>query len=77
MGEEIINSFYMQLALKTAIYRDVRDGHQYLTPEQLLISILTLHPCTLALKEMNINQKEMLEPLFDYVNSQKKRYLKL
>ena len=77
MGEEIINSFYMQLALKTAIYRDVRDGHQYLTPEQLLISILTLHPCTLALKEMNINQKEMLEPLFDYVNSQKKSYLKL
>jgi len=67
MPSEIINSFHMQVALRTAIDKAVYYRNPYLTPEHMLCAILALSPVHAALRELRIKESEIMGPPNDYV----------
>ncbi|MBR5087405.1 MAG: AAA family ATPase [Muribaculaceae bacterium] len=67
MAKEIINSFHLQVAMRTAIDKAVAYRNPYFTPEHLICAIMVLNPVREALESLGISVKKIVGTLDDYI----------
>ena len=67
MSKEIINSFHLQVAMRTAIDKAVAYRNPYFTPEHLICAVMVLNPVTEALSSLGISVRKIVRELDDYI----------
>ena len=67
MAKEIINSFHLQVAMRTAIDKAVAYRNPYFTPEHLICAIMVLNPVREALESLGISVRKIVNTLDDYI----------
>ena len=70
MSKEIINSFQLQVAMRTAVDKALEYRNPFLTPEHLVCAIFTLNSVGEALREMSINVEQLVGILDRYIRKQ-------
>ena len=73
MPQEIINSFHLQIAMRSAVEKAIEYRSVFMTPEHLVSAILTLNPIKEAMREFDLNVEPMVGILDRYLMSQDHR----
>ena len=73
MPQEIINSFHLQIAMRSAVEKAIEYRSAFMTPEHLVSAILTLNPIKEAMREFDLNVEPMVGILDRYLMSQDHR----
>lgn len=72
MEQEKQFSNYIHRAVGDARQSAMEMQHEYLTPEDLLLSFLSQKPFVAAMRELGISLKEISEPLVSYLSEMEK-----
>ncbi len=70
MSKEIINSFQLQVAMRTAVDKALEYRNPFLTPEHLVCAIVTLNSVDDALREMSIDVEYVVGVLDSHIRQQ-------
>ena len=70
MSKEIINSFQLQVAMRTAVDKALEYRNPFLTPEHLVCAIVTLNSVSDAMREMSIDVEYVVEVLDRHIRQQ-------
>ena len=70
MSKEIINSFQLQVAMRTAVDKALEYRNPFLTPEHLVCAIVTLNSVGDALREMSIDVEYVVGILDSHIRQQ-------
>jgi len=70
MPKEVINSFQLQVAMRTAVDKAIEYRNPFLTPEHLVCAIFTLNSVSDALREMSIDVEHAVSILDRHIRRQ-------
>ena len=70
MSKEIINSFQLQVAMRTAVDKALEYRNPFLTPEHVVCAIVTLNSVSEALREMSIDVEYVVGVLDRHIRQQ-------
>ena len=70
MPHEIINSFHLQVAMRTAVDKAIEYRSPFMTPEHLVCAIITLNPIVEAMHEFDIDVEPIVGMLDRYLRRQ-------